>query len=62
MHTLPRLIRSISEPTLHRNYLQSDEYDYLYACQSPKTPININSQLGGAFPFFSTSTAPGQGY
>ena len=62
MNNLPRLIRSISEPTLHRNYLQHahDEYDYLYACQSPRTPININGQLG-AFPFFTSSTQGGAG-
>ena len=56
VRSLPRLIRSISEPTLHRNYLQADEYDYLYTCQSPKTPVNtLNSQFGGAFPFFSST-------
>jgi pole hole protein len=48
LHSLPKIHRSASEPTLNRTQLQSD--DFLYMCASPKTPIN--SQYG-AFPIFS---------
>lgn len=44
---LPKITRSTSEPNLNRTQLQSD--DFLYACASPKTPVNF--QFGG-FPFY----------
>ena len=44
---LPKITRSASEPNLNRTQLQSD--DFLYACASPKTPVNF--QFGG-FPFY----------
>ncbi|XP_015113864.1 raf homolog serine/threonine-protein kinase Raf [Diachasma alloeum] len=43
---LPKITRSTSEPNLNRTQLQSD--DFLYACASPKTPVNFQF---GAFPF-----------
>lgn len=46
---LPKITRSASEPNLNRTQLQSD--DFLYACASPKTPVNF--QFGG-FPFYPT--------
>ncbi len=54
IRSLPKIHRSASEPTLNRTNLGSDDCDYLYACASPKTPIN--SQFG-AFPFFSTGVS-----
>lgn len=49
-HSLPKIHRSASEPTLNRTRLQSD--DFLYMCASPpKTPINANY---GAFSFYNT--------
>ena len=53
IRSLPKVHRSISLPILNRSYLQSDECDYIYACASPKTPIN--SQYGVAFPFFQNT-------
>lgn len=49
LHSLPKIHRSASEPTLNRTRLQSD--DFLYMCASPKTPLN--SQYG-AFSFYNT--------
>ncbi|KAF7998042.1 hypothetical protein HCN44_009440 [Aphidius gifuensis] len=46
---LPKITRSASEPNLNRTQLQSD--DFLYACASPKTPVNFQF---GAFPFYPT--------
>ncbi|XP_046739402.1 raf homolog serine/threonine-protein kinase Raf-like [Diprion similis] len=44
---LPKITRSASEPNLNRTQLQTD--DFLYACASPKTPVNFQF---GAFPFY----------
>ncbi|XP_012284159.1 raf homolog serine/threonine-protein kinase phl [Orussus abietinus] len=49
IRSLPKITRSASEPNLNRTQLQSD--DFLYACASPKTPVNFQF---GAFPFYST--------
>lgn len=37
LQSLPKILRSASEPTLNHSYFQSDEF--LYMCTSPKTPI-----------------------
>lgn len=47
IRSLPKITRSASEPNLNRNQLPSD--DFLYACASPKTPVNFQF---GAFPFY----------
>jgi B-Raf proto-oncogene serine/threonine-protein kinase len=48
--SLPKIHRSVSEPTLSRLHLQLDD-DFDSICPSPKTPLS--SQLG-SFPFFTT--------
>nr|QCW06543.1 serine/threonine-protein kinase B-raf-like protein [Pinctada imbricata] len=48
--SLPKLHRSSSEPTL--NLSQTEDYDLMYMCASPKTPINSQFQH---FVFSSTS-------
>ncbi|XP_023242081.1 serine/threonine-protein kinase B-raf-like [Centruroides sculpturatus] len=49
VQSLPKIHRSLSEPTFNCSHLQSE--DFIYLCASPKTPIN--SQFG-AFPLFSS--------
>ncbi|XP_013407069.1 serine/threonine-protein kinase B-raf isoform X2 [Lingula anatina] len=51
VRNMPKLHRSQSEPTLNRTHLQSDDFDIIYQCASPKTPIGQY----GAFNFFNSS-------
>lgn len=39
IRNLPKIHRSASEPNVNRTQLQSD--DFMYACASPKTPVNF---------------------
>lgn len=39
VRNLPKIHRSASEPNMNRTQLQSDEF--IYACASPKTPVNF---------------------
>lgn len=48
----PKINRSASEPNMNRTQLQSD--DFMYACASPKTPVNFGP--GGNFLFYSSGT------
>ncbi|CAH1785024.1 unnamed protein product [Owenia fusiformis] len=57
IRSVPKIKRCNSEPTFNRTHFQSEDSDFLYTCQSPKTPIN--SQFGGAFPFLTSG--PGTG-
>jgi len=52
VRNLPRVHRSMSEPTISRNF-NSDESDYTYSNASPKTPANCQPWN---FPFFSSSS------
>lgn len=49
---LPKIHRSASEPNMNRTQLQSD--DFLYACPSPKTPVNFGPSTN--FLFYTTGT------
>lgn len=52
MRNHPKINRSASEPNMNRTQLQSD--DFIYACASPKTPVNFGPASN--FFFYSTST------
>lgn len=50
IRNLPKIHRSASEPNVNRTQLQSD--DFMYACASPKTPVNFGPCNN--FLFYST--------
>lgn len=52
VRNLPKIHRSASEPNLHRTSPSSD--DFLYACNSPKTPLNFGPSNN--FSFFTSGT------
>lgn len=52
LRNLPKIHRSASEPNMNRTQLQSD--DFLYACPSPKTPVNFGPSTN--FMFYGAGT------
>lgn len=52
LRNLPKIHRSTSEPNMNRTQLQSD--DFMYACASPKTPVNFGPSSN--FLFYPSAT------